>query len=733
MFILSCRTLTEKLDLLEKKIKCAICLETYCDPKALSCLHVYCRGCIQQLLMQQQKDQEVKCPQCHGVVAVADNDPRSLPTVFFTNRLIELSEFLKKAERNEIECQSCSSDAMAISLCHTCGFICSSCANSHKTVKEFIGHETILISEMSEEALIQLPTKKVPTSTCNKHEGELHNLYCFDCAQLICRDCALVDHTGHKFEFVKGVADAFKEEVLSSLVPLRDTHASVTTAIARMKDSKKEIRDQGADIAATITQSFEELHAILNNRKQVLLRQALEVVERKVGTIDRQQEHLKLALATLDGIVGFVERTAENATDEEFISMKQQMNSQIQQVTRKYQDVKLSPSEGADMFVAVPPSSDFTGLAELCMKTYVVDGPGLKSATTKQVSKFTVRTHDNHSQPSPSKQLVSAELKFLINGSVLQATVVSQTPSVYEVSYTPTNRGYHQLTVRVNGTEIGTFQVFVQHPPTHLGTPVKIIKGVKPYYIAISDKRELLVTEYWDHRYTVLDAQGKRILTIGSKGRPPFDDGCPTGIATDGEGNVYVASTSHKVQKFNRCGELIKTVGKKGRDIGEFDWPWGVRYHNQHIYVCDSDNGRVQVFDSNLNFVRSFGTHGDGPDQLKYPQDIHFDKRGNSYVVDFNKDQVIVFGEDGQYLHHFGQRGQGKGELSDPKGLFVSGEYVFVTELGNHRVSVFRTSGEFVHSFGKKQSELYDPRGIAVDQEGFVFICKKSSSCIQVF
>ena len=108
-------------------------------------------------------------------------------------------------------------------------------------------------------------------------------MYCFDCEQLICRDCTLVDHAGHKYDFVRGVADAFREEVLSSLVPLRDTHASVTTAIARVEDSKKEIRDQGTDIAATITQSFKELRVILNNREQVLLQQAQEVVGRKVG------------------------------------------------------------------------------------------------------------------------------------------------------------------------------------------------------------------------------------------------------------------------------------------------------------------------------------------------------------------------------------------------------------------------------------------------------------------
>ena len=86
----------------------------------------------------------------------------------------------------------------------------------------------------------------------------------------------LIDHAGHKFDFVRGVANAFREEVLSSLVPLQDTHVSVTTAVARVKDSKKEIRDQGADIATTITQSFKKLRMILDNREQVLLQQAQE-------------------------------------------------------------------------------------------------------------------------------------------------------------------------------------------------------------------------------------------------------------------------------------------------------------------------------------------------------------------------------------------------------------------------------------------------------------------------
>ena len=126
---------------------------------------------------------------------------------------------------------------------------------------------------------------------------------------------------------------------------------------------------------------------MLNNCEQFLLQQAREVVGRKVGILDWQKEDLQLALATLDSLVGFVERTAENASDKEFISMKHQMSSRVQQISKKYKDMKLSVNEVANLFVAIPHSIT---LAALCKKYFIADSPGLKSATVKQVSKFTV-------------------------------------------------------------------------------------------------------------------------------------------------------------------------------------------------------------------------------------------------------------------------------------------------------------------------------------------------------
>ena len=70
----------------------------------------------------------------------------------------------------------------------------------------------------------------------------------------------------------------------------------------------------------------------------------------------------------------------------------------------------------------------------------------------------------------------------------------------------------------------------MQHPPTHLGTPVKVTEGVKPLFIAVGDNGELFVTEEYHNRYTVLDDEGNVVLTIGSKGKPPFEAEDPLGL-----------------------------------------------------------------------------------------------------------------------------------------------------------------------------------------------------------
>ena len=100
---------------------------------------------------------------------------------------------------------------------------------------------------------------------CKVHDEQM-KIYCYECKHLICRDCILDDHTGHKYDFVKKAAPAIKEKLIERLAPLKETHVSLYDATKAIKSAKSDIERQGTTVATGIEQSFQELHEIIEQR-----------------------------------------------------------------------------------------------------------------------------------------------------------------------------------------------------------------------------------------------------------------------------------------------------------------------------------------------------------------------------------------------------------------------------------------------------------------------------------
>jgi len=43
---------------------CAVCLEQFKEPKALQCLHTYCKECLAKLVKKKGSDHVIPCPAC---------------------------------------------------------------------------------------------------------------------------------------------------------------------------------------------------------------------------------------------------------------------------------------------------------------------------------------------------------------------------------------------------------------------------------------------------------------------------------------------------------------------------------------------------------------------------------------------------------------------------------------------------------------------------------------------
>ena len=193
---------------------------------------------------------------------------------------------------------------------------------------------------------------------------------------------------------------------------------------------------------------------------------------------------------------------------------------------------------------------------------------------------------------------------------------VEKKNSQYEISYQPTHRGNHQLSIRVEGVHIrGSPFTLVVKTPAHLrqrdllmvsslmllivlvtltsvkfpiqriGSPIQIICGISsPWGVAFRDNGEIVVVEYGNHCVSVFDHNGTKIRTFGTEGSAQGQLKGPFGVAIDSVGNILVVDTgNHRIQKFTAEGKFIGAVGRKGSGHLEFDIPVGIGFNPSNM------------------------------------------------------------------------------------------------------------------------------------------------------
>jgi len=178
-------------------------------------------------------------------------------------------------------------------------------------------------------------------------------------------------------------------------------------------------------------------------------------------------------------------------------------------------------------------------------------------------------------------------------------------------------------------------------------------------------------------------------------------------------------------------------IGSKGSENGQFNGPIGIRVNEDQIFVADTKNHRVQVLNQAGNWIRKLGKgHGHQLNHLNDPTDVAIDSSGNIYVSERGNHRISVFGNDGAYLRTFASEGTGAGHIFRPWGITVDhNDRVIVAEYGNERVQVFNNQGESQFIFGTGgicDGQFHRPKGVAVNSEDKILVT--DGNCyVQVF
>ena len=95
-----------------------------------------------------------------------------------------------------------------------------------------------------------------------------------------------------------------------------------------------------------------------------------------------------------------------------------------------------------------------------------------------------------------------------------------------------------------------------------------------------------------------------------------------------------------------------------------------------------------------------------------------------------------MFDENTNFLFQFGSMGNEDGEFLFPFGIAINGQSIYITDSDRHDIQAFTLSGTFLYKAGNKGGgslQFNVPSGVAVSEEGRVFIADNVNNRIQVF
>ena len=248
----------------------------------------------------------------------------------------------------------------------------------------------------------------------------------------------------------------------------------------------------------------------------------------------------------------------------------------------------------------------------------------------------------------------------------------------------------------------------------------------EPRSLALDEFNEkVYIADSGNHRVQIFSFEGKFISQFGHQHlKKPF------GIAVT-EKYIYVTDTSQHIlfQFIKKNFQFFNRSGSDGKKV-QLRSPQGLAVDaTGEIFIADSLNHRIAILFQGLQFLTSIGTG-----KLQYPRDVKL-----------KEDLVIVLDDGPLCIHFFLRSGEfqrsclSQGSAVDttvwgPKffDLDRTGK-LLISDWGHHRIAIlsnFDHSLQTIGSRGDYEGQLNYPSGIAVSENGIIFVVSHNKNYI---
>ena len=584
----------------------------------------------------------------------------------------------------------------------------------------------------------KLNQSKLPPRTCPQH-NDLLKVYCDTCQTVICRDCTIsTEHSKHQFELITECYPKHYQQIKANLDLIKyktdDMHAAVTALVTR----EREVVQQGEEVKEQIHTHAQQLIHQVQSSERHLLQQVDAIMQQKRHLLIKQREQTKRVHTQLKACQDMVEQNLKEWKQHQVIMQKMNLLYQMKTVSQDVEPTVFIPIEEANIkFLETSQISN--GIGKLTSFRYGnanVDS-SFYSSKAKSTATLKLQSHDGSPFSLPPS-LISCKLSSHIE--LMKCDITQKQQGKYNISFTPYTTGEHQLIVQMAGVNISgsPFNIPVISSSTMRGKPVKIVTGLnRPMGIAVCDNGDIVVAEFGAHCVTIMNKDGKKLRSFGTKGTNEGQFVYPRGVAISTSGHIFITD-EHRVQKVTFDGVYVQSVGssKGGDGYQEFYYPGGITIcpTTGQVFVADSDNNRIQVFKNDLTFSHTIILHS--KQAFTDPYDVSLDSEGYLYVAKYGANCITKLTLTGQYVTRFSTDESTARRPYKPSSLTIHNKLVYVTEDGNNHVSILDSRGTRFHCFGKYGSgkgEFDSPRGLTTDRNGNLYVSDTMNNRIVMF
>ncbi|XP_027050757.1 E3 ubiquitin-protein ligase TRIM56-like [Pocillopora damicornis] len=262
---------------LKKQLTCSICLDTYTEPKTISCLHTFCCECLAKHARVSQKKGKFRCPECQAAIDLSEgNRFDRLPNSFFHNNLLSLLAVRQTDDASSINCCQCGANNSQMYYCFDCGrFMCPGCFNAHEVLKKsFQGHKVTPLQDFKTEDYEAL-LRRQPFCSQQFHEREIARFFCSQCQVCICQICIVTDHENHKVVGLDKAAHEEKDNIMSDAKLIKEMESELREVIKQFEETISKLKSNMVTAKLRVKQSAEQMIADIRERE----REALESIE----------------------------------------------------------------------------------------------------------------------------------------------------------------------------------------------------------------------------------------------------------------------------------------------------------------------------------------------------------------------------------------------------------------------------------------------------------------------